>query len=75
MTDTTITDEDQAARLRQQLTDKLIAGEFIGSPEAEAAFRTVVREAFSPGDFPLETVYATHEVLRGRRDASGTVLS
>lgn len=71
MADATVAGEDQAPRLRQLTIDKLIADEFIGLSEAEAAFRKIAREAFSPGDFPLDTVYATHEMLRGRRDVSG----
>lgn len=75
MTETTITDEGQPAELRNAMTNTLITDGYIDSPDVEAAFRKVPREAFAPGDFPLKTVYDTREVLRGRRDATGTVLS
>lgn len=75
MAETAVTDEDQSADLRNAMTSTLIADGYIDSPDVESAFRKVPREAFAPGDFPLNTVYDTREVLRGRRDATGTVLS
>lgn len=75
MTETMVTDEDQPAELRNTMADTLITDGYIDSPDVEGAFRKVPREDFAPGDFPLNTVYNTREVLRGRRDATGTVLS
>jgi protein-L-isoaspartate(D-aspartate) O-methyltransferase len=62
--------------LRQAMTNKLLADGWITSAVVEAAFRKVPRELFLPGsEFPLETVYDAHEVLRTKRAEDGTVLS
>jgi protein-L-isoaspartate(D-aspartate) O-methyltransferase len=66
---------DQAAVLRDAMTDKLIADGWIASPVVEKAFRAVPRELFAAGHAPLETVYDAHEVVRIKRGADGTVLS
>jgi protein-L-isoaspartate(D-aspartate) O-methyltransferase len=71
---TAIHDPADAARLRDKLTNALIADGWITSPEVEAAFRRVPRHAFAPPGTTLEGAYAD-DVIRTRFDPGGTCLS
>ena len=62
-----------AGRLRDELTDRLIARKAITSDAVEKAFRTVPREHFLPG-FPLQTAYADNPTYV-KADGSGTQIS
>jgi protein-L-isoaspartate(D-aspartate) O-methyltransferase len=73
-TATAIHDPADAARLRDDLTNALIASGWITSPAVEAAFRRVPRHAFAPSGTTLEGAYAD-DVIRTRFDPGGTCLS
>ena len=73
-TATAIHDPADAVRLRDNLTNALIAGGWITSPAVEAAFRCVLRHAFAPPGTTLEGAYAD-DVIRTKFDPSGTCLS
>lgn len=68
-------DPGQADRLREAMTDKLIAGGWITSPAVEAAFRTVPRHEFTPPGTPLEVAYNADDSVITKRDASDAHLS
>src|SRR5437868_12996288 len=74
MTRTTAADADEARRLRDAMTDKLMRLERITSPAIEAAFRTVPRHAFARPGTPLEECYHG-SVVRNKKDADGVTLS
>jgi protein-L-isoaspartate(D-aspartate) O-methyltransferase len=67
----------QAAMLREELVDKLIAQcaelNAVLSSEVEAALRTVPRHLFAPG-VPLKTAYANDTVVT-KRDEHGIAIS
>jgi protein-L-isoaspartate(D-aspartate) O-methyltransferase len=63
-----------ACRLRDELTDALLAKGSITDAHIEAAFRAVPRHLFAPPDTSLEAAYAD-EVIRTKFDLSGTCLS
>ena len=76
MTDTAMApgNADQAERLRNAMTDKLVKGGRITSPEIEQAFRTVPRHAFAQPGSSLEDCYHG-SVVRNKKDADGVTLS
>ncbi|MGH3278506.1 MAG: hypothetical protein ACRDNW_05140 [Trebonia sp.] len=47
MTESTTVDADEAQRLRDLMTDKLVKDGWIASPAIEAAFRAVPRHVFT----------------------------
>jgi protein-L-isoaspartate(D-aspartate) O-methyltransferase len=65
---------DDAARLRGELADALVAKGSITDQRVEGAFRAVPRHLFAPPRTPLEAAYAD-DVIRTRFDLSGTCLS
>jgi protein-L-isoaspartate O-methyltransferase len=70
MTATTAADAEEARRLRDAMTDKLVRLGSVTSPQIEAAFRTVPRHAFVRPGTPLEECYrgtscGTTSVLTG----------
>ena len=73
-TATGIHDPADATRLRDNLTNALIADGWITSPAVQAAFRRVPRHAFTPPGTTLEGAYAD-DVIRTRFDPGGTCLS
>ena len=73
MTDTAAVLDD-AARLRNELADALLAKGSITSEHVEAAFRAVPRHLFAPPGTSLEDAYAD-TVIRTKFDLSGTCLS
>jgi protein-L-isoaspartate(D-aspartate) O-methyltransferase len=73
MTDTATVLND-AARLRNELADALLAKGSITSGHVEAAFRAVPRHLFAPPGTSLEDAYAD-TVIRTKFDLSGTCLS
>ncbi|WP_405009881.1 hypothetical protein [Kitasatospora sp. NBC_01539] len=73
LSDNAASDPARAGRLRDGLTDRLIAQKTITSDAAEKAFRTVPRECFLPG-FPLEAAYADNPAYT-KADGSGTQIS
>jgi protein-L-isoaspartate(D-aspartate) O-methyltransferase len=73
MTDTAAVLDD-AARLRNELTDALLAKGSITGEQVEAAFRAVPRHLFAPPGTSLEDAYAD-TVIRTKFDLSGTCLS
>jgi protein-L-isoaspartate(D-aspartate) O-methyltransferase len=74
MTGSTTVDADEARRLRDAMTDKLMKNGWIASSAIEAAFRAVPRHAFTLPGSSLEAAYAD-DVIRTKFDASGTCLS
>jgi protein-L-isoaspartate(D-aspartate) O-methyltransferase len=68
-------DSGRAARLRDELTDQLLANSQIVSPALEKAFRTVPREVFVPADTPLEVVYTVDHSVVTKTDEYGGHLS
>ena len=74
MTGTTAVDADEAQRLRDAMTDKLMKVGRITSPAIEAAFRTVPRHAFARPGTPLEECYHG-DIVRNKKDADGVTLS
>ncbi|MFC7731620.1 methyltransferase, FxLD system [Actinomadura keratinilytica] len=68
-------DAGRAARLRDELTDTLLSNGQIVSPAVEKAFRTVPREAFVPGDTPLDVVYSVDRAVVTETDEHGGHLS
>ncbi|MFD4655806.1 methyltransferase, FxLD system [Kitasatospora sp. NPDC058444] len=62
-----------AERLRNNLTDRLLAQGAIHTDAVETAFRTVAREHFLPG-VPLEAAYADNPTYT-KADGSGTRIS
>jgi protein-L-isoaspartate(D-aspartate) O-methyltransferase len=67
-------DSADASRLRDALTDALLAKGSITDPRIEAAFRAVPRHLFAPPGTSLEAAY-TDDVIRTKFDLSGTCLS
>ncbi|RAY15489.1 methyltransferase, FxLD system [Actinomadura craniellae] len=65
----------RAARLRDELTDKLLAGGQIVSPVVEQAFRTVRREMFVPPGTALDAVYSVDHSVVTKTDEHGVGLS
>lgn len=63
----------EAARLRAQMTDTVIAGGWAPSPRVQAALRTVPRHRFIP-EAPLEMAY-NNDHLVTVRDADDTAVS
>ena len=74
MTETTAIDADEARRLRDAMTDKIVRLGPVTSPRIEAAFRTVPRHAFARPGTPLEECYH-RDVVRNKKDADGVTLS
>ena len=74
MTGTTAADADEARRLRDAMTDKLVKLGSVTSPQIEAAFRTVPRHAFALPGTPLEECYRG-DIVRNKKDADGVTLS
>ena len=68
------TDSDRSAQLRGALADALVADGMILSPEVEAAFRTVPRHLFAPGE-SLDVAYDAYSTVVPVRDAEGLLLS
>ena len=73
MTDTA-TVLDDAARLRNELADALLAKGSITSGHVEDAFRVVPRHLFAPPGTSLKDAYAD-TTIRTKFDLSGTCLS
>ncbi|MER5780211.1 methyltransferase, FxLD system [Streptomyces mobaraensis] len=65
---------EEAERLREEVIKELWALDAIRSDAVEAAFRTVPREAFIPGE-PLEDVYAAEKAIVTKVDRDGTKVS
>jgi protein-L-isoaspartate(D-aspartate) O-methyltransferase len=74
VTGTTAVDADEARRLRDAMTDKLVKQGRITSAAIEAAFRTVPRHAFARPGNSLEDCYHG-SVVRNKKDADGVTLS
>jgi len=74
VTATTAADADEARRLRDAMTDKLVKLGSVASPQIEAAFRTVPRHAFARPGTPLEQCYRG-DIVRNKKDAAGVTLS
>jgi protein-L-isoaspartate(D-aspartate) O-methyltransferase len=74
VTGTTAVDADEARRLRDAMTDKLMKVGRITSPAIEAAFRTVPRHAFARPGTPVEDCYQG-DIVRNKKDAEGITLS
>lgn len=74
MTATTAADADEARRLRDAMTDKLVKLGSVASPQIEAAFRTVPRHAFARPGTSLEECYRGN-IVRNKKDADGITLS
>jgi protein-L-isoaspartate(D-aspartate) O-methyltransferase len=74
VTATTAADADEARRLRDAMTDKLVKQGRITSAALEAAFRTVPRHAFARPGNSLEDCYHG-SVVRNKKDADGVTLS
>ena len=74
MTGTTAVDADEARRLRDAMTGKLMKQARITSAAIEAAFRTVPRHAFARPGTPLEECYRG-DIVRNKKDADGVTLS
>jgi len=74
VTATTAADADEARRLRDAMTDKLVKLGSVASPQIEAAFRTVPRHAFARPGTSLEECYRG-DVVRNKKDADGVTLS
>lgn len=74
MTATTAADADEARRLRDAMTDKLVKLGSVASPQIEAAFRTVPRHAFARPGTSLEECYRG-DIVRNKKDADGVTLS
>jgi protein-L-isoaspartate(D-aspartate) O-methyltransferase len=74
VTESIAVDADEARRLRDAMTDKLVKNGWVTSPAIEAAFRAVPRHAFTLPGSSLESAYAD-DVIRTKFDASGTCLS
>ena len=74
MTESSTVDADEARRLRDAMTDKLVEDGWIALPAIEAVFRAVPRHTFAPPGSSLEAAYA-NDVIRTKFDASGTCLS
>jgi protein-L-isoaspartate(D-aspartate) O-methyltransferase len=74
VTETTAVDADEAQRLRNAMTDKLVKGGWIKSAAVEAAFRTVPRHPFARPGNPPEDCYRG-DIVRNKKDANGVTLS
>jgi protein-L-isoaspartate(D-aspartate) O-methyltransferase len=70
-----MTDSGQAGKLRAAMTDRLVADGMIGSPEVEAAFRTVPRHVFVPPGTPADDAYGADVAIITRCDENGAHLS
>lgn len=68
-------DADQAARIRNALTDKLRTDGAITSRVVEEAFRVVPREKFVPADTPLEVAYNADNSVATKKDRNGVIIS
>jgi protein-L-isoaspartate(D-aspartate) O-methyltransferase len=74
VTATTAADADEARRLRDAMTDKLVKLGAVASPQIEAAFRAVPRHAFARPGTLLEECYRG-DIVRNKKDADGVTLS
>ena len=74
MTAITAVDADEARRLRDAMTDKIVKLGGITSAQVEAAFRSVPRHAFARSGTPLEECYHG-DIVRNKKDADGVTLS
>jgi protein-L-isoaspartate(D-aspartate) O-methyltransferase len=74
MTATTAADAEEARRLRDAMTDKLVRLGSVTSPQIETAIRTVPRHAFARPGTPLEECYHG-DIVRNKKDADGVTLS
>jgi protein-L-isoaspartate(D-aspartate) O-methyltransferase len=74
VTTTTAADADEARRLRDAMTDKLVKLGSVASPQIEAAFRKVPRHAFARPGIPLEECYRG-DIVRNKKDGDGVTLS
>ena len=74
MTATTGANADEAQRLRDAMTDKLVKLGSVTSPQIEAAFRAVPRHAFARPGTSLEECYRG-DIVRNKKDAGGVTLS
>jgi protein-L-isoaspartate(D-aspartate) O-methyltransferase len=74
VTGTTAVDADEARRLRDAMTDKLVKQGRITSAAIEAAFREVPRHAFARPGNSLEDCYHG-SIVRNKKDADGITLS
>ena len=70
-----VTDNRQADKLREAMTDKLVADGWIASPVAEAAFRAVPRHLFVPADTSLQDAYGANVAPITKQDEDGVHLS
>jgi protein-L-isoaspartate O-methyltransferase len=61
-------------RLLDEMVDRLVADGFIGSPRVEAAFRTIPRHDFLPGE-PFPKVYDPHRAIPTHVDGGVPVSS
>jgi protein-L-isoaspartate(D-aspartate) O-methyltransferase len=66
---------DQVDQMRAAMTDRLVAGGWIGGPEVAAAFRTVPRHLFVPEGTPLETAYDVDQSVVTKVGAGGASVS
>lgn len=73
MTGTTAVDADEARRLRDAMTDKLVKQGRITSAAIEAAFREVPRHAFARPGNSLEDCYH-RSIVRNKKDADGVTV-
>ncbi|WP_328390347.1 hypothetical protein [Streptomyces sp. NBC_00400] len=64
----------EAVRLRQQMTDTVIAKGWAPSARVQQALRRVPRHRFAP-ESPLSTAYDDDLAVVTRRDESGTAIS
>ena len=71
MTGTTAVDADEARRLRDAMTDKLVKLGGVTSPQIEAAFRAVPRHAFARPGTPLEECYRG-DIVRNKKTPSAS---
>jgi len=74
VTGTTAIDADEARRLRDAMTDKIVKLGPATSPQIEAAFRTVPRHAFARPGTRLEECYHG-DIVRNKKDSDGVTLS
>jgi hypothetical protein len=73
VTGTTAVDADEARRLRDAMTDKLVKQGRITSAAIEAAFREVPRHAFARPGNSLEDCYH-RSIVRNKKDADGVTV-
>lgn len=71
----TTADSGQADRLREAMTEKLVAGGWIASPAVEEAFRRVPRHLFVPDGTSLEKAYDAQRAVYTKQDEHGVNIS